>query len=145
MGAEILTLGISTIVGIVARLLAARMEIKKQKMEYKLKQGDQAQKGFSMARLAKVSQRFAMTRQIIALSIIGAVVIWPKLIPSFFPKIPVYYCDYVDGKSFIFGLFSSSRALDCITATGILITPVDVQLALAVAGLYLGATVAVGK
>ena len=145
MGAEMLTLGISIITGIVSRLMAEKLKIKRLKLESRLKVGEQSQKGFSMARLANVSQRFAMTRQIIALSIIGAVVIWPKIIPTFFPQTLVYYCDYVDGKSFIFGLFTSARALDCITATGILITPVDVQLALAVAGLYLGATIAVGK
>jgi len=145
MGMEILTLGLSTLVGIISRLMAEKLKIKRLKMEARLKLGDQAQRGFSIARLAQVSQRFALTRQIIALSIIGATVIWPKIIPVMFPKTAVYYCDYAAGTSYIFGLFTSAKALDCIVASGIMITPVDVQLALAVAGLYLGATVAVGK
>lgn len=145
MSLEILTFALSTITGIVGRLFAEKMAVKRMKAENRIRQSQEQREGYSQARTARVSLRFAITRQIIALSIILSVVVYPKLIAWLSPLTTVYYCDYADGRQWLFGLLTSARALDCYAATGIIITPVDVQLALAVAGLYLGATVATGK
>lgn len=144
MSPDILTFGISTLVGIVGRLFAESLSVKRLKAENKLARSKEQREGYSQARNAPVSSRFALTRQIIALSIILSTVVLPKLTPLFWPTTTVYYCDYAAGKSFLFGLFTWPQILDCYSAVGLFITPIDVQLSLAVAGLYLGATVATG-
>jgi hypothetical protein len=62
---------------------------------------------------------FQLTRRIIALSAIGAVIVWPKVVPVFWPDMPV-----------IVGW----------TMKGLVITPLDTHLVSAITGLYFGAS-----
>jgi hypothetical protein len=145
MGPEILTFAASTLTGIIGRLIATKMQIKRLKLEARLASSKEQREGYKEARNANTPPRFAITRQIIALSIILSVVVYPKIVAWVSPLTTVYYCDYAVGKQYLFGLFTSAKALNCFAASGVIITPIDIQLALAVAGLYLGATVATGN
>lgn len=83
---------------------------------------------------------FQVTRRIIALSAVGAIIIWPKIIAVFWPEIPVTvgYTEWNPG--FLF--FTEGKELIKWQALkGLVITPLDTHLLGAIVGMYFGASV----
>ena len=82
---------------------------------------------------------FQITRRIIALSAVGAIIVWPKVIAVFWPDIPVTigYTEWSPG--FLF--FTEGKELVKWQALkGLVITPLDTHLLSAIVGLYFGAS-----
>lgn len=83
---------------------------------------------------------FQVTRRIIALSAVGAIIVWPKIIAVFWPEIPVTvgYTEWNPG--FLF-LTEGKELIKWQALQGLVITPLDTHLLSAIVGLYFGASV----
>lgn len=79
---------------------------------------------------------FQFTRRTIALTVIFAVVLLPKL--AALGGAPVVVFTSGEEVSYLWGLFSSSAGTVLYTVAGVPITPLDTHLAAAIAGLYFG-------
>ena len=82
---------------------------------------------------------FQVTRRIIALSAIGAIIVWPKVVPVFWPDLPVIvgWTEWNPGF-----LFLSEGTEDTVwkSMKGLVLTPLDTHLVSAIVGLYFGAS-----
>lgn len=81
---------------------------------------------------------FQITRRIIALSAIGAVIVWPKVVPIFWPEIQVVVGWTQWNPGFLFS--GGSEETVWKTMTGLVLTPLDTHLVSAIVGLYFGAS-----
>ena len=79
---------------------------------------------------------FAWTRRLIALSAIGAVIVWPKVVAVFYPDIAVTVGWTEFRPGFLF--FDGKEILQWKQMTGMVITPLDTHLVSAIVGLYFG-------
>ena len=82
---------------------------------------------------------FQLTRRIIALSAIGAVIVWPKVVPVFWPDMPVVVGWTEWNPGFLF-LTEGEEATVWKAMKGLVITPLDTHLVSAITGLYFGAS-----
>jgi len=82
---------------------------------------------------------FQMTRRIIALSAIGAVIVWPKVVPVFWPELPVVVGWTEWNPGFLFITEGEEKTV-WQSLTGLVITPLDTHLVSAITGLYFGAS-----
>ena len=71
---------------------------------------------------------FQVTRRIIALMAVFAVIVWPKAVAVFWPEIPVNvgYTEFNPGA--LFGIFEGSEQIKWQALKGLVITPLDTQL-----------------
>ena len=83
---------------------------------------------------------FQITRRIIALSAVGAIIVWPKVIAVFWPEIPVTvgYTEWNPGFLFF---TEGTELVKWQALKGLVITPLDTHLLSAIVGLYFGASV----
>jgi hypothetical protein len=83
---------------------------------------------------------FQVTRRVIALSAVGAIIVWPKVIAVFWPEIPVTigYTEWNPGFLFI---TEGKELVKWQSLKGLVITPLDTHLLSAIVGLYFGASV----
>ena len=81
---------------------------------------------------------FQVTRRIIALSAVFAVIVWPKVVAVFWPEVPVTvgYTEWNPG--FLF--FEGSEETTWQSVKGLVLTPLDTHLLSAIVGLYFGAS-----
>jgi hypothetical protein len=81
---------------------------------------------------------FQITRRVIALGAVGAIVIWPKIIAVFWPEVAVTvgYTEWSPG--FLF--FEGNDDVKWQSLQGLVITPLDTHLLSAIVGLYFGAS-----
>jgi hypothetical protein len=82
---------------------------------------------------------FQVTRRIIALSAIGAVIVWPKVVPVFWPDMPVIV-GWTEWKPGFLFLIEGEEQTVWQTMKGLVITPLDTHLVSAITGLYFGAS-----
>jgi hypothetical protein len=82
---------------------------------------------------------FQVTRRIIALSAIGAVIVWPKVVPVFWPDLPVVVGWTEWNPGFLF-LTEGEETTVWQSLKGLVITPLDTHLVSAITGLYFGAS-----
>ena len=82
---------------------------------------------------------FQVTRRIIALSAVGAIIVWPKVVAVFWPEIPVTvgYTEWNPG--FLF-LTEGTEETTWQALSGLVITPLDTHLLGAIIGMYFGAS-----
>ena len=82
---------------------------------------------------------FQMTRRVIALSAVFAVIVWPKLVAVFWPEVPVTvgYTEWNPG--FLF-LTDGKETTTWQSLSGLVLTPLDTHLLGAIVGLYFGAS-----
>ena len=82
---------------------------------------------------------FQMTRRVIALSAVFAVIVWPKLVAVFWPEVPVTvgYTEWNPG--FLF-LTEGKETTTWQSLSGLVLTPLDTHLLGAIVGLYFGAS-----
>jgi hypothetical protein len=82
---------------------------------------------------------FQLTRRVIALSAIGAVIVWPKVVPVFWPDMPVIV-GWTEWKPGFLFLIEGEEQTVWQTMKGLVITPLDTHLVSAITGLYFGAS-----
>jgi len=123
-----LTMGASTIVGMIGKAMDAKAKAQQALMETLNKD--------AIARSNSGTQTFQFTRRTIALTVIFAVVVLPKL--AALGGAPVVVFTSGQDVSYLWGLFSSSAGMVLYTVAGVPITPLDTHLAASVAGLYFG-------
>jgi hypothetical protein len=82
---------------------------------------------------------FQVTRRIIALAAVFAVIVWPKIVVVFWPEIPVTvgYTEWNPG--FLF-LTEGTETTTWQSLSGLVLTPLDTHLLGAIVGLYFGAS-----
>ena len=82
---------------------------------------------------------FQVTRRIIALSAVFAVIVWPKIVPVLFPDMTVIvgYTQWTPGFLFF---TEGSEAVTWQHMRGLVLTPLDTHLLSAIVGLYFGAS-----
>ena len=82
---------------------------------------------------------FQITRRIIAVSAVMAVIVWPKIVPVLWPDIPVNvgYTEWNPGFLFF---TEGTEAIKWQALKGLVITPLDTHLLSAIIGLYFGAS-----
>ena len=82
---------------------------------------------------------FQITRRIIAVSAVMAVIVWPKIVPVLWPDIPVNvgYTEWTPGFLFF---TEGPEAVKWQALKGLVITPLDTHLLSAIIGLYFGAS-----
>jgi hypothetical protein len=82
---------------------------------------------------------FQITRRIIALAAVGAVIVWPKVIAVFWPEIPVTV-GYTEWKPGFLFLTEGVEQVKWQALKGLVLTPLDTHLLSAIVGLYFGAS-----
>jgi len=82
---------------------------------------------------------FQLTRRVIALSAIGAVIVWPKVVPVFWPDMSVVVGWTEWNPGFLF-FTEGEEATVWKAMKGLVITPLDTHLVSAITGLYFGAS-----
>ena len=82
---------------------------------------------------------FQVTRRIIALSAVGAIIVWPKVVAVFWPEIPVTvgYTEWNPGFLFF---TEGTEETTWQALSGLVITPLDTHLLGAIIGMYFGAS-----
>ena len=82
---------------------------------------------------------FQITRRVIALSAVGAVIVWPKVGAVFWPSVAVTVGYTQWNPGFLF--FEGTDDVVWQSLQGLVITPLDTHLLSAIVGLYFGASV----
>lgn len=135
---ELLTMGGSFIAGTVAKIVAAKAEAKREERAYELQA--MAARADERMEVRKVTDiRFKKTRQIIAITVIFAVMVLPKLAALLQPDLIVSYGWTTSTSGWLWGLFGGKETLVWNEVRGLAITPLDTHFAAAIAGLYMGA------
>ncbi len=122
-------------------LWSKAIEAKKQHNADMLAAATQHTKSVDAARdYGRHNKGFSFTRRTIALMVVFAVIVWPKLVAVIFPEIDVTLGWTEWNPGFLF--FGGSSEVVWQTAKGLVITPLDTHLVTAIAGLYFGASAA---
>ena len=82
---------------------------------------------------------FQVTRRIIALSAVFAVIVWPKIVPVLFPDVPVVVGYTQWNPGFLF-FTEGAESVTWQHMKGLVLTPLDTHLLSAIIGLYFGAS-----
>ena len=82
---------------------------------------------------------FQVTRRIIALSAVGAIIVWPKVVAVFWPDIGVTVGYTAWKPGFLF--FEGTEVVKWEAVKGLVLTPLDTHLVSAIVGLYFGASI----
>jgi hypothetical protein len=82
---------------------------------------------------------FQVTRRIIALVAVFAVIVWPKIIIVLWPDIPVTV-GYTEWKPGFLFLTEGAEQIKWQAMKGLVLTPLDTHLLSAIVGLYFGAS-----
>lgn len=133
---ELITLLGSTVLGGVMKLFGARMEAKRQEQLAIMQALSQRGELIREAREHE-NQGYQWTRRAIALLAILSIIVWPKFAPVLLdPSILVT----VGWTEFSPGFFfqADQEVLTWKTAHGIILTPLDTHLVMAIIGLYFG-------
>ena len=82
---------------------------------------------------------FQVTRRIIALASVGAIIVWPKVVAVFWPEIPVTV-GYTEWRPGFLFFTEGTEETTWQALTGLVITPLDTHLLGAIIGMYFGAS-----
>ena len=82
---------------------------------------------------------FQVTRRIIALSAVFAVIVWPKVVPVLFPDVPVVVGYTQWNPGFLF-FTEGTESVTWQHMKGLVLTSLDTHLLSAIVGLYFGAS-----
>lgn len=137
---ELFTMGASTVASFAMKLVGSWMEHKaeERKLLLGLREQDIKQHEF----LVKQSGGFAITRRIIALSSVGALLVWPSIAGLY--GVPVHFpLESGESLSMLWGLFSTqSTELYMATKLGFVYFEWHKHVILSIIGLYFGQTLA---
>lgn len=133
---ELLTLGASTLAGGTMKLIGMWAEAKREQQQATMQL--LGQKTDNSVRLASAgNQHYQWTRRTIALMVIFAVMVLPKLAVLILPSLPVVY-GWTSSASGLFSWVFGTGQLTWHVTQGLVITPLDTNFAMAIAGLYFG-------
>jgi hypothetical protein len=126
-------------------LLSGLLSIWSQSMQAKQQAFDRAIKGLAaQSEATDLARRyenkgFQITRRIIAITAVFAVIVWPKVMGVFWPDLDVYvgYTQFNPGFLFLEG----KEVVEWKQLKGLVITPLDTHLVSAIVGLYFGASI----
>jgi len=134
---ELITMLGSGLLGGIMTLWSQSMKSKQEAFQRAIDGLAAQSKATDMARRYE-NHGFQVTRRIIALSAIGAIIVWPKVVPIFWPEIQVVVGWTQWNPGFLF--FGGSEETVWKTMTGLVLTPLDTHLVSAIVGLYFGAS-----
>ena len=132
---EMITMLGSSLLGGFMSIWSQSIKAKQDEQKMLLSRADNQMKHIDKAR-AFTDKGFTFTRRIIALSAVGAIIVWPKIAPVFFDTTVVLtWTEFTRG--FLFLIESKEVVMDK-TFNGLIITPLDTHLMSAIVGLYFG-------
>lgn len=135
---ELLTMGASGILSGVMTMWSQHLKAKAQAHLALIEKASLQNEIFSRAREFKGSKSYQFTRRIIALSIVGAVVILPKLLPLIGIDVTVGWTEVVSG---FWWWSDDTTVIKWHTVQGLALTPWDNHLVASVIGFYFGNSV----
>jgi hypothetical protein len=135
---ELITMGASGLLSGLMTIWSQSMQSKQQAFENAI-EGLKVKAGVIDQARRYGNKGFQFTRRTIALAAVGAIVVWPKVVPLFWPGITVTVGWTEWNPGFLF--FEGSEATEWKTLTGLVLTPLDTHLMSAIVGLYFGASV----
>jgi hypothetical protein len=80
---------------------------------------------------------FQVTRRVIAIAAVAAIIVWPKIVPVFWPDISVWVSWTEVTNGFLFFTDPKSQVV-WRELGGLVITPLDTQLLAAIVGMFFG-------
>ena len=83
---------------------------------------------------------FQITRRIIALAVVFAFIVWPKILPVLFPDMPVIVGYTTWNPGFMF-FSSGSEVIKWEALQGLVMTPLDTHIMSSIIGLYFGSSI----
>ena len=83
---------------------------------------------------------FQITRRIIALAVVFAVIVWPKIVPVLFPDMPVIVGYTTWNPGFLF-FSDGSEVIKWEALQGLVMTPLDTHIMSSIIGLYFGSSI----
>ena len=132
---EMITMLGSSLLGGFMSIWSQSIKAKQDEQKMLLARADNQMKHIDKAR-AVTDKGFTFTRRIIALSAVGAIIVWPKIAPVFFDTTVVLtWTEFTRG--FLFLIESKEIVMDK-SFNGLIITPLDTHLMSAIVGLYFG-------
>lgn len=134
---ELITMLGSGLLGGIMTLWSQSMKAKQEAFQRAIDGLAAQSKATDLARRYE-NRGFQITRRIIALSAIGAVIVWPKVVPIFWPEIQVVVGWTQWNPGFLFS--GGSEETVWKTMTGLVLTPLDTHLVSSIVGLYFGAS-----
>jgi uncharacterized ion transporter superfamily protein YfcC len=134
---ELITMLGSSLMSAVMTLWAKKMEADKQRTEMLIKVREQEANAVDAARRFS-NQGFMWTRRIVTILAVLAIVVWPKVVPVFWPDVltVVGWTQWNPG----FWIFEGAEETQFKYLKGLVITPLDTHLMSAIVGLYFGAS-----
>lgn len=136
----LVTFAVSTVTSFVMKVIGVKMQNAAEERRMLYMRGEQYDK--QHARLVQQRGWFAITRRIIALSCVGALIIWPSFAGLF--GVPIHFpAESVNETGLLFGLFSSHVTTGYVgTKMGFVYFDWQVHLLNAIIGFYFGSTAA---
>ena len=135
---ELLSMGASALLSGVMTIWAQSLKAKQQQHQALIDRATLQDEIFSRAREFKGTKAFQFTRRTIALSIVGAVVILPKVLPLLGIPVTVGWTEVQSG--FWFWSDDETKVV-WHTVTGLALTPWDNHLVASIIGFYFGNSV----
>lgn len=140
---ELITMGGSTLLGGILKVVGLLMDNSKQKHLAMLQAMNQEADIVNQAREYD-NTGFQWTRRVLALLITFAVIIWPSIVPVFWPEVDIVYGYPTQDGGFLW--WGGRDAIEwAFFSTSVVITPIQTHLMAAVAGLYFGSSSVRGK
>lgn len=133
---ELLTLGASSILGAIIKVIAKALDARRQERAYYL-QALNAKAHILRDARAFEHPGISVVRGSIALTAVFFIIVFPKLVAVWRPEIPVFvgYSELVGG----FWFFSAEKEkVIWQQLHGVVLTPIDTHLLSAIIGLYFG-------
>ena len=132
---EMITMLGSSVLGGIMSIWSQSIKAKQDEQKMLLARADNQMKHIDKAR-AFTDKGFTFTRRIIALSAVGAIIVWPKIVPVFFDT-SVWLTWTEFSRGFLFLVEKKEIVMDK-EFFGVVITPLDTHLMSAIVGLYFG-------
>ena len=132
---EMITMLGSSVLGGFMSIWGQSIKAKQDEQKLLLARADNQMKHIDKAR-AFTDKGFTFTRRIIALSAVGAIIVWPKVVPVFFDT-SVWLTWTEFSRGFLFLVEKKEIVMDK-EFFGVVITPLDTHLMSAIVGLYFG-------
>jgi hypothetical protein len=134
---ELITMLGSSLMSALMTLWSKKMEADKQRTEMLIKVREQEAAAVDAARRF-TNQGFMWTRRIVTILAVLAIVVWPKVVPVFWPEVMtiVGWTAWDPG----FWIFEGREDTKFQYLNGLVITPLDTHLMSAIVGLYFGSS-----
>ena len=139
---EMFTLGVSTLMGGALKLMGMKQEAQNTRDAQTLEILSKTIADTQNARQTSDGTKTQWTKRTLALGIVFAVIVLPKLVAAFHPETVVTFGWTEFHPGFLF--FPDREAFSWMTVSGLAITPLDTNLCSAIIGFYFGHSMAGG-